>query len=152
MKMSARDEYWMNYALYLAKIASQKQEVPVGAVLVRNDEVIGEGYNRPISLKDPTAHAEVVALREGAIKTGNYRLPDTCLYVTLEPCVMCVGALVHARIKRLVFGANDQKAGAVVTQSQLLDTSFLNHRVLYQGGLLKEECSAVIKQFFQAKR
>lgn len=150
--MSARDEYWMNYALYLAKIASQKQEVPVGAVLVRNDEVIGEGYNRPISLKDPTAHAEVVALREGAIKTGNYRLPDTCLYVTLEPCVMCVGALVHARIKRLVFGANDQKAGAVVTQSQLLDTSFLNHRVLYQGGLLKEECSAVIKQFFQAKR
>lgn len=150
--MSARDEYWMSHALHLAKLASQKQEVPVGAVLVRNDAIIGEGYNRPISLKDPTAHAEVIALRDGGIKTGNYRLPNTCLYVTLEPCMMCVGALVHARIKRLVFGADDKKAGAVITQSQLLDANFLNHRILYRSGVLKEDCSLVIKQFFEMKR
>ncbi len=147
-----RDEFWMRHALTLAEKAAYAGEVPVGAVLVYQDQLIAEGYNQPISQCDPTAHAEVVALREGAAKLGNYRLPDCTLYVTLEPCVMCAGAIVHARIQRLVYGAKDPRTGIVSTQLNLLDQSFLNHRVLHEGGVLSEPCGAILSAFFKAKR
>lgn len=146
------DEYWMQQALELAEQAAKAEEVPVGAILILDNEVIGEGYNRPISLADPTAHAEILALREGARKLNNYRLCDTSLYVTLEPCLMCVGAMVHARIKRLIFGAKDPKTGAVVSVVQALDFPFLNHKVTHAGGLLANECGILLSQFFQARR
>lgn len=148
----SRDEYWMRYALALAKSAQEKQEVPVGAVLVLNDQVIGEGYNQPISTNDPTAHAEVIALRQGGASVGNYRLVESELYVTLEPCIMCVGALVHARVKRLIFGAEDLKAGAVINQLQLATINFLNHQPATCGGILKEECGELLSKFFKARR
>lgn len=143
---------WMQYALKLAERAQQEGEVPVGAVLVLNDEIIGEGWNRPIAAHDPTAHAEIMALRTGAAKLGNYRLNDTTLYVTLEPCVMCAGAMVHARIKRLVFGASDPKAGAIVSAFNILDSGRLNHRVEYVGGILPDECGGMLSRFFEARR
>lgn len=143
---------WMQHALKLAERAQQEGEVPVGAVLVLNDEIIGEGWNRPIAAHDPTAHAEIMALRAGAAKLGNYRLNDTTLYVTLEPCVMCAGAMVHARIKRLVFGANDPKAGAIKSVFNILDSARLNHRVEYVGGILADECGAILSRFFEARR
>lgn len=152
MAFSERDSYWMQQALAMAAQAAQEDEVPVGAVVVLNDEIIGTGYNHPISKLDPTAHAEVVALRNAAHHVGNYRLLDATLYVTLEPCIMCAGAMVHARIKRLVFGASDTKAGAVVSQASVFDKSFLNHRVAYEGGLLAQDCGRILSEFFKAKR
>ena len=146
------DEYWIRHALKLAERAQQEGEVPVGAVLVQNDEIIGAGWNRPIAAHDPTAHAEIMALRAGAEKLGNYRLNDTTLYVTLEPCVMCAGAMVHARIKRLVFGASDPKAGAIRSAFNILDSGRLNHRVEHMGGILSEECGAMLSRFFEARR
>lgn len=146
------DTDWMRYALKLAERAQAEGEVPVGAVLVLNDELIGAGWNRPIAAHDPTAHAEIMALRAGAEKTGNYRLNDTTLYVTLEPCVMCAGAMVHARIKRLVFGASDPKAGAVISVFNILDSGGLNHRVQHLGGILSDECGAMLSRFFEARR
>lgn len=146
------DEHWIRHALKLAERAQQEGEVPVGAVLVLNGEIIGEGWNRPIAAHDPTAHAEIMALRAGAEKLGNYRLNDTTLYVTLEPCVMCAGAMVHARIKRLVFGASDPKAGAIKSVFNILDSTRLNHRVEYVGGILAEECGGMLSQFFEARR
>jgi tRNA(adenine34) deaminase len=143
---------WMQYALKLAERAQQEGEVPVGAVLVLNDEIIGEGWNRPIAAHDPTAHAEIMALRAGAEKLGNYRLNDTTLYVTLEPCIMCAGAMVHARIKRLVFGASDPKTGAVGSVFDILCFPQLNHRVDSVGGILAEECSAILSSFFSSLR
>lgn len=143
---------WMHHALKLAERAQQEGEVPVGAVLVLNDEIIGAGWNRPITAHDPTAHAEIMALRAGAAKLGNYRLNDTTLYVTLEPCVMCAGAIVHARIKRLVFGASDPKAGAIVSAFNILDSARLNHRVEYASGILAEECGGMLSRFFEARR
>ncbi len=142
----------MRHAIALAERAQQEGEVPVGAVLVLNDEIIGEGWNRPIAAHDPTAHAEIMALRAGAEKLGNYRLNDTTLYVTLEPCVMCAGAMVHARIKRLVFGANDPKAGAIQSVFNILDSTRLNHRVEYAGGILSDECGGMLSRFFEARR
>ncbi|MCL4316183.1 MAG: tRNA adenosine(34) deaminase TadA [Gammaproteobacteria bacterium] len=142
----------MRYALKLAERAQQEDEVPVGAVLVLNDELIGEGWNRPIAAHDPTAHAEIMALRAGAEKLGNYRLNDATLYVTLEPCVMCAGAMVHARIKRLVFGASDPKAGAIISVFNILDSGRLNHRVQYASGILSDECGAILSRFFEARR
>ena len=142
----------MRHALKLAERAQQEGEVPVGAVLVLNDEIIGEGWNRPIAAHDPTAHAEIMALRAGAAKLGNYRLNDTTLYVTLEPCVMCAGAMVHARIKRLMFGASDPKAGAITSAFNTLDSNKLNHRVEYVGGILPDECGAILSRFFEARR
>ena len=142
----------MAQALALAKEAAQKQEVPVGAVLVRDRQIIGRGLNQPISSQDPTAHAEIIALRAGAKHLGNYRLPGTTLYVTLEPCAMCVGAMIHARIQRLVFGANDPRAGAVCSVFQLLDEKRLNHRVKWEGGILARECGQILKQFFEDRR
>jgi tRNA(adenine34) deaminase len=143
---------WMQYALKLAERAQEEGEVPVGAVLVLNDEIIGAGWNRPIAAHDPTAHAEIMALRAGATKLGNYRLNDTTLYVTLEPCVMCAGAMVHARIKRLVFGASDPKAGAIKSVFNILDSPRLNHRVEYVGGILSDECGEMLSRFFGARR
>lgn len=142
----------MRHALELAERASNIGEVPVGAVLVKDDVLIAEGWNCPIGTNDPTAHAEIMALRAAGVRLGNYRLVDTVLYVTLEPCVMCMGAIVHARVKRLVFGAPDPKRGAVCSALQLADTEFLNHKVEYRGGVLEEDCGRLLRRFFQERR
>lgn len=149
---SPEDISWMEQALSLAEQAAQCQEVPVGAVLVANGELIGKGFNLPITQQDPTAHAEIMALRAGAKEMGNYRLTQTTLYVTLEPCMMCAGAMIHARIKRVVYGAQDYRAGAIQSKLNLFTQSFVNHRIEYAGGLLASECSLLLSQFFQAKR
>jgi tRNA(adenine34) deaminase len=148
----SKNEHFMRHALVLATKAAQKGEVPVGAVLVREGEIIGEGWNQPIGCCDPTAHAEIVALRAAATACANYRLPNTTLYVTIEPCAMCAGALIHARVARLVFGAHEPKAGAVVSNARLLDAPHINHRLAYAGGVLQAECAQVMAAFFQAKR
>ncbi len=142
----------MAHALQLAERAAGEGEVPVGAVLVYQDTIMGEGWNQPIARRDPSAHAEIIALRAAAHSLGNYRLLNTTLYVTLEPCAMCVGAMIQARIERLVFGAFDQKAGAVQSVFQLLDTEALNHQIPYRGGVMAADCAAILSQFFQAKR
>jgi len=146
------DEQWMRHAFRLAQRAEDYGEVPVGAVLVKENRVIAEGWNSPILLNDPTAHAEVMALREACLSIRNYRLVDTTLYVTLEPCVMCMGAISHARVKRLVFGAFDPRRGAVCSVLQLSDAVFLNHRIEWLGGVLEADCSELLKVFFQGKR
>ena len=148
----ASTETWMRRALELAARAEAEGEVPVGALVVLNEEIIGEGWNRPISSHDPTAHAEIVALRAAASKLGNYRLSGTTLYVTLEPCPMCAGAIVHARMARVVFGATDPLAGAAGSVFNLLESSVLNHRVQLERGVLAEECGIRLKAFFQARR
>lgn len=148
----SEDEKWMRHALTLAREAEGLGEVPVGAVLVRDGQLVAEGFNQPISQNDPTAHAEVVALRAAAQVESNYRLPNTTLYVTVEPCTMCAGSLVHARIKRLVYGASEPRAGAVASQLQVLSQPFYNHRVEVQGGVLAEECAELISGFFARKR
>lgn len=150
--MEKNDQYWMQLALEQARLGAQAGEVPVGAVLVRNGELIATGFNQPITRCDPTAHAEIVALRAAAAIVGNYRLPDTTLYVTIEPCTMCAGALVHARIGRLVFGAPEPRAGAVISSRQLLEGEQLNHRVDVESGVLGDECAAVMKDFFRTRR
>ncbi|MBY4675757.1 tRNA adenosine(34) deaminase TadA [Marinobacterium arenosum] len=146
------DQRWMEYALQLAERAAEAGEVPVGAVLVHQGEVIGEGWNRPISGHDPSAHAEIIALRDAAQRLQNYRLVDSTLYVTIEPCTMCAGAIVHARVARVVFGASEPKAGAVISNGQLFDQPWLNHRVTYSGGLLADACSERISAFFRQRR
>lgn len=149
--LQLQDVNWMRHALKLAKRAYDLDEVPVGAVLVKNNQAIGEGYNQPIASKDPTAHAEILAIRSASSQVGNYRLPGTTLYVTLEPCAMCVGAIVHSRIQRLVFGASEPKAGAVKTNG-LIDMEYLNHRVVWDSGVLQEECGLLVQEFFLSKR
>jgi tRNA(adenine34) deaminase len=149
---STSDEAWMRYAIRLAQRAEQQGEVPVGAIVVKNDRCIAEGWNIPISSHDPTAHAEVVAMRGAGAVMENYRLTDATLYVTLEPCVMCIGAMSHARIKRLVFGAYDPKRGAVCNALSLTDADFLNHRISWDGGVLETECSELLRDFFKARR
>lgn len=141
----------MRLALDQAELAQAQGEVPVGAVLVQQDEVIGAGFNCPISSHDPTAHAEVVALRQACSATQNYRLPGAVLYVTLEPCLMCAGALVHARIARLVYGTHEPKAGVAHTHP-LFDSAWLNHRVNIEGGVLADECAAILSNFFAQRR
>lgn len=145
-------EKWMRRALALADRAANEGEVPVGAVVVRDNQLLGEGWNQVIAAQDPTAHAEIVALRDAARAVGNYRLPEATLYVTLEPCTMCAGALVHARITQLVFGANEPRAGVVCSTCALLDEPWYNHKVNWQGGVLAESSSARLKDFFQARR
>ncbi len=145
------DEHWMRAALALAAQGARAGEVPVGAVIVQEDEQIGAGFNQPIGAADASAHAEIVALRAATRRLGNYRLPNTTLYVTLEPCMMCAGALVHARINRLVYGALEPKAGVVVSHP-LLDSSWLNHRVETTGGVLADQCGALLSDFFAARR
>lgn len=142
----------MRYAIRLAQRAEQQGEVPVGAIVVKDGRCIAEGWNIPITSHDPTAHAEVVALRGAGIQVENYRLNDATLYATLEPCVMCMGAMSHARIKRLVFGAYDPKRGAVCNALSLTDASFLNHRINWDGGVLETECSEMLRGFFKARR
>lgn len=146
------DEQGMAMALALARRAEQAGEVPVGALLVRDGLVIGEGWNRPIGSHDPSAHAEMVALREAAASVGNYRLPNTTLYVTLEPCAMCAGAIIHARVGRLVFGASDPRAGAVHSLYDLISQPRLNHRVEWRGGVLDTECGDLLRHFFRQRR
>ena len=150
--MTDDDNFWMQHAIKLAVVAESKGEVPVGAVLVRDGLLLGQGFNQPISTSDPTAHAEIMALRDAAAAEKNYRLPGTTLYVTIEPCTMCVGALIHARVARLVFGAREPRAGAVCSNHHLLESPAYNHLVEYQEGILKEECAVMLKRFFQARR
>ncbi len=145
-------EYWMRHALRLAKRAWEEGEVPVGAVLVHENAVIGEGWNRPIGRHDPTAHAEIMALRQGGMVLQNYRLLDTTLYVTLEPCVMCAGAMVHSRIGKLVFGARDAKTGAIGSLMDVLGHPGMNHQVEVTEGVLAADCSAMLSDFFRARR
>lgn len=142
----------MREALALAREAGACGEVPVGAVLVRDGEIVGRGLNTPVSRNDPTAHAEVIALRDAASTQGNYRLLDCELYVTLEPCAMCVGAMFHARIRRIVFGAADPKTGACGSVVDLFAEPRLNHHATVEGGLLAEECGALLSSFFAARR
>jgi tRNA(adenine34) deaminase len=146
------DAHWMGLALEEAARAARLGEVPVGAVVVEGGRLIGRGHNAPIARHDPTAHAEVLALRAAAEATGNYRLTGATLYVTIEPCVMCCGAAVHARVARLVYGADDPKAGAVRSLHRLLDDPRLNHRVEVTAGARAEECGAQLRAFFRAKR
>ena len=142
----------MRHAQRLAQRAADLGEVPVGALLVRGDEVVAEGWNRPIASHDPSAHAEMVALREAALALKNYRLNGLTLFVTLEPCAMCAGAIIHARIDRLVFGATDPKAGAVNSVYDLIARPRLNHAVAWTGGVLGADCGALLQDFFRARR
>lgn len=145
--------HWMTRALHLAQLGAEAGEVPVGAVLVLGGEVIGEGWNRPIVASDPTAHAEIEALRAAARRLGNYRLPGSTLYVTLEPCVMCAGAIVHARVERVIYGARDPRAGACGSVFDLLPSDGrFNHRTDCQGGILTEDCGELLRAFFRARR
>jgi len=152
MNETAVDLGHMERALELAARAEAEGEVPVGAVVVIGHEVIGEGWNRPISTKDPTAHAEIMAMRAAARQLGNYRLTGATLYVTLEPCPMCAGAMVHARVGRVVYGATDPIAGAAGTVFNLLQAPTLNHRVRTEGGVMADRCSALLRRFFQERR
>ncbi|MEJ2107552.1 MAG: tRNA adenosine(34) deaminase TadA [Acidiferrobacteraceae bacterium] len=146
-------EDWMRRALELAHRAREAGEVPVGAVLVQEDKVLGEGWNQPIGLNDPTAHAEIQALRAATARIGNYRLPcNSILYVTLEPCPMCAGALVHARVGEVVYGAADPRAGAAGSVFNILESPFLNHRARVTGGVLESECGDLLREFFRARR
>jgi len=152
MEQQSLDEFWMQYALELAKHAQAEGEVPVGAVLVRDEQVIGEGWNQPISAKDPTSHAEIMALRAAASRINNYRLLNTTLYVTLEPCSMCAGAIIHSRVKRVVYGASDPKGGAAGSVFEILGTDKLNHKVEVTSGILVNDCSELLKVFFKSRR
>ena len=148
MQIEQNDQYWMQIALDLARQAEAEGEVPVGAIVVRDGEVLGEGWNRPILTHDPTAHAEIIALRSAAARVNNYRLTGATLYVTLEPCMMCAGAMIHARVERLVFAANDTKRGAC----DLFELSSLNHRVEVISGICADECGQYLQQFFRHRR
>jgi len=152
VEFNQRDIHWMQYALELARQAASEHEVPVGAVIVRDDQVLGEGYNHPIAACDPTSHAEIVALRQACANERNYRIPGSTLYVTVEPCTMCAGAILHARVDRVVFGATEPKAGALVSAQRFFDQPFVNYSVQYQGGCLAEECSQLMSGFFELRR
>lgn len=146
------DADYMGVALDLAREAARLDEVPVGAIVVKDGAIIGRGFNQPISCSDPTAHAEVMAIRDAAQRLGNYRLPGCTLYVTLEPCAMCIGAIFHARIARVVFGARDPKTGAAGSVIDLFAEERLNHHAMIEGGVRAEECGALLSNFFAARR
>ena len=148
----ADDQEYMRQALHLARQGEQADEIPVGALIVSNATIIGSGFNSPIMRNDPTAHAEILALREAAAKLENYRLAEATLYVTLEPCVMCAGALVNARIGRLVFGARDLRFGGVRSKFRIADSDLLNHRIEIIEGVLAAECAQLLKAFFARRR
>ena len=147
-----KKELLMKEAIVQAKKALKKGEVPIGAVVVLGDKIIGRGYNQPITTKDPTAHAEIIALKEASNRLDNYRLNEAIIYTTLEPCLMCAGALVHARIKKVIFAAQDTKSGAVVNNGGLIQSEFLNHKVSFEGGILEKQASKLLKDFFLEKR
>jgi len=146
------DIKWMQRAFELAEKAEAQDEVPVGAVIVYQDKIIGEGWNQPISSDDPTAHAEIMALRDAGGKIGNYRLPNATIYVTLEPCTMCAGAIIHARLSKLVYAVDDPKAGACGSVFNLLQTDKLNHKVEIEKGVMEDDCRCLIQNFFEKKR
>ena len=148
----AGHEAFMRLALAQARAALAAGEVPVGAVLARDGAVIAEGFNQPIGTSDPTAHAEIITLRRAAAAAGNYRLAGTTLYVTVEPCLMCVGALVHARVRRLIFGVAEPKTGALVSTARALETPGLNHRFEFAGGVREDAARELIQEFFREKR
>ncbi|MFZ5724164.1 MAG: tRNA adenosine(34) deaminase TadA [Pseudomonadota bacterium] len=150
--MNTADETFMRRALELARAGAARGEVPVGAVVVQDGAIVGEGFNQPISGTDPTAHAEIVALRDAARRLGNYRLVDCTLYVTVEPCLMCCGALVHARVREVVYGTDEPKAGSARSRLAAFDLPHLNHRVLVRGGMLADESAALMSEFFRARR
>ena len=152
MDHASDDERWIRHAMALAARAEEAGEVPVGAVIVQGNTLLAEGWNRPIETHDPSAHAEILALRAAGHALKNYRLIDTTLYVTLEPCVMCMGAISHARIKRVVYGATDPKRGAAGSILQLAEADFLNHRIKVTGGVLGDDCGAQLRAFFLARR
>jgi len=149
---SSADVDFMLRALELARVAEAAGEVPVGAVIVRDGTIVGEGWNRPISANDPTAHAEIIALRAAALRLETYRLLDTTLYVTLEPCAMCAGAMVHARVRRLVYAASDPRAGAAESVFSIVQHPALNHRIEFTSGVMAEECGALLRGFFARRR
>ncbi len=151
-KLSAEDAAFMSAAIAEARAGEAAGEVPVGALVVHQGKVVGRGHNCPISLKDPTAHAEILALREAALAVGAYRLPGAIMYVTIEPCVMCVGAMVHARVAVLKYGAADEKAGALGSVYDIGRDGRLNHRIEVHGGIMREECAALMRDFFKARR
>ena len=146
------DEEWMQHAFQLAKKSETHDEVPVGAIVVCKNKIIGEGWNQPISSHNPTAHAEIIALKDAGEKIGNYRLPESTMYVTLEPCVMCAGAIVHARIAKLVYAVKDDKTGACGSVFNITQADKLNHRVRIEIGILEKECRTLIQDFFKEKR
>ena len=147
------DEEWMQQAYELAALAASKGEIPVGAVIVSNNQIIGQGFNTPISSHDPTAHAEIQAIRQACLSIQNYRLPeDATLYVTLEPCTMCVGALVHARVQRVVFATTEPKAGSLVSARRLLENGYYNHKFAVDTGCLHQQCSQQLSDFFKKRR
>jgi tRNA(adenine34) deaminase len=150
--MTEAHSFFMTRALELAREAERAGEVPVGAVIVKDGSIIAEGWNRPITTQDPTAHAEIVALRAAAQSLSNYRLLNTTLYVTLEPCAMCASAMIHARVKRLVYGATDPRAGAAGSIFNIVQHSALNHRIDCEAGVMAEECGALLRGFFVARR
>ena len=152
LELESLDLFWMQHALQLAQQAEAEGEVPVGAVIVRDEQIVGEGWNRPITASDPTAHAEVNAMRDAAMRIGNYRLVNSTLYVTLEPCVMCAGALIHARIQRVVYGASEPRTGAAGSVFDVLQDKRHNHSVEVHGGVLAEDCAKLLKEFFQSRR
>jgi tRNA(adenine34) deaminase len=146
------DKDWMQQAIALAKRAEKEGEVPIGAVLVKENQLLAEGWNRSITECDASAHAEIIAIRAAGQVLKNYRLINTVLYVTLEPCLMCLGAMIHSRIQRVVFGAYDTKRGAICHKFQLTEAPFLNHTLDWEGGVLERETSALLRDFFRAKR
>lgn len=152
IELESPDHHWMRRALELATLAAREGEVPVGAVVVKEGQLIAEGWNRPIGHHDPTAHAEIQALRAAGRALNNYRLPGTTLYVTLEPCPMCAGAIVHARVQRVVFAARDPRTGAAGSIYNILQSNELNHRCEVEEGLLAEESSALLRHFFRSRR
>jgi len=147
-----QDEKWMRYAIIEAKKANKKNEIPVGSIIILNSKIIAKAYNQPISKNDPTAHAEIQALRKAGKKQKNYRLNNATLYATLEPCAMCLGAMIHARIKRVVFGAFDFKTGVCGSCMNLNNEKFFNHKIAIEGGVLEEQCSQLLKSFFKRIR
>lgn len=147
-----QDHIWMKQAMRLAQEAEAVGEVPVGAIVVRDGVIIGRGFNRSITDNDPTAHAEIIALRDAAAAIDNYRLLDSTLYVTLEPCLMCAGAMVHSRISRLVYAATDPKTGVINSQQQIFQQGFVNHRVKVTPGVMADECSEMLSSFFRRRR
>lgn len=146
------DKEWMQRAFELAQKAKEHDEVPVGAVIIHENKIIGEGWNQPISSNDPSAHAEIIALRDAGNKVGNYRLPNATMYVTLEPCAMCAGAIVHARLSKLTFAVADPKTGACGSIFNLLHAEELNHKVEIDKGIMEDECRSLIQTFFKEKR
>ena len=148
----SNDEKWMRIAIEEASLAMDKNEVPVGAVLVKNDTLIAQAHNKPITKNDPTAHAEIQLLRKAGEQQKNYRLPESTLYVTLEPCTMCFGAMVHARIDRIVYGASDPKTGVCGSRMNLNEENFFNHKISITSGILEKESSELLKLFFKSRR